>query len=237
MPDSDSAEALITGVRYVPLQESQFVKPRRMLFNIRCRDGVVRARSWDLVHAHDAVCVLLLDTDRRAFVLVRQFRPAVYAVASEATRRADPQCGFTLELPSGLVDKRGHTLAQTARAEVLEECGYDVPLSRFRHVTDGVGSIGMSASALHVFYAEADGGMRVGAGGGLAAEGEDISVVLLPEAQAEAFLAARARGGSATGLATGLLLAFQWYFLQVERGLVSRRPVGAPGQSTPGSKL
>ena len=38
--------------------------------------------------------------------------------------------GVTIELCAGLVDK-DCSLAETARQEVLEECGYDVPVEQF----------------------------------------------------------------------------------------------------------
>ena len=41
--------------------------------------------------------------------------------------------GVTLELCAGCVDK-DKPLEHIAREEVLEECGYDVPPERFRHV-------------------------------------------------------------------------------------------------------
>jgi hypothetical protein len=35
-------------------------------------------RTWDCIDSHDAVAILLLNTDTRAFHLVRQFRPPVH---------------------------------------------------------------------------------------------------------------------------------------------------------------
>jgi len=41
--------------------------------------------------------------------------------------------GITLELCAGIVDK-STDLKQTAKAEVLEECGYDVPISAIEEI-------------------------------------------------------------------------------------------------------
>lgn len=41
--------------------------------------------------------------------------------------------GFTLELCAGTVDKN-KPLIEIAREEVLEECGYDVPISKIEEV-------------------------------------------------------------------------------------------------------
>ena len=38
-----------------------------------------RERKWDLIEAHDSVAILLYHLDLDAVLIVRQFRPAVYA--------------------------------------------------------------------------------------------------------------------------------------------------------------
>uniref|UniRef100_A0A5F9CD41 Nudix hydrolase domain-containing protein n=1 Tax=Oryctolagus cuniculus TaxID=9986 RepID=A0A5F9CD41_RABIT len=40
-------------------------------------------KSWDFMKTHDSVTLLLLNSSRRSLVLVRQFRPAVYAGETE----------------------------------------------------------------------------------------------------------------------------------------------------------
>lgn len=42
---------------------------------------------------------------------------------------ADVNSGFTLELCAGIVDKT-KSLKEIVKEEILEECGYDVPLSK-----------------------------------------------------------------------------------------------------------
>lgn len=43
--------------------------------------------------------------------------------------------GVTYELCAGLVDKPDLSLEEIARQEILEECGYDVPVSKLRKIT------------------------------------------------------------------------------------------------------
>lgn len=43
-----------------------------------------------------------------------------------------PALGITLEFCAGIVDK-SKSVAETAREEVLEECGYDVPVENLLH--------------------------------------------------------------------------------------------------------
>ena len=42
--------------------------------------------------------------------------------------------GLTLELCAGLIDK-SHSAQETAQMELLEECGYKVPLNSLQRVT------------------------------------------------------------------------------------------------------
>ena len=42
--------------------------------------------SWDVVEVYDGVCVLLFHRSRRAFIVVRQFRPAVWAAIDRQVR-------------------------------------------------------------------------------------------------------------------------------------------------------
>ncbi len=61
----------ITDVSLEPCANSKFIPTARMRYTIGGK-----TRTWDCVLAHDGVAVLLYHVDKRAFVLVRQFRPA-----------------------------------------------------------------------------------------------------------------------------------------------------------------
>jgi nudix-type nucleoside diphosphatase (YffH/AdpP family) len=64
------------------------------------------------------------------------------------------------------------------RAEAEEETGYR--LGSIRKIFEAFSSPGSVTEKLHFFVAEYDPSMRVGSGGGLAEEGEDIEVLELP---------------------------------------------------------
>ncbi len=64
------------------------------------------------------------------------------------------------------------------RAEAEEEIGYR--LHDVRKIFEAFSSPGAVTEKLHFFVAEYDPAMRVGSGGGLAEEGEDIEVLELP---------------------------------------------------------
>lgn len=157
-------------------------------------------RTWDLIEPMDSVAILVYHSGLHAFLLARQLRPAV--LYSEHKRRqgvapgpgtstAPPSerdlaalaaagAGTTYELCGGLCDKPGLPLEQVAAEEVEEELGFRVEPDRLRRLFDFPEAVGVFGARLTVFYVSVSDGNRVGAGGGLAAEGEAIEVVALP---------------------------------------------------------
>jgi nudix-type nucleoside diphosphatase (YffH/AdpP family) len=73
------------------------------------------------------------------------------------------------------------------RAEAEEETGYR--LGKIEKVFEAFMSPGSITEKLHFFVAEYEPDMRVGSGGGIADEGEDIEVLELPIDQALAMVA------------------------------------------------
>ena len=63
--------------------------------------------------------------------------------------------GFTYELCAGLVDKPNKTIVEIAHEEVLEECGYNVPISAISEITKFVSAIGTEGALQTLFFAEA----------------------------------------------------------------------------------
>ncbi len=56
-----------------PLKNAKFIETALATYE---QGGV--NKSWEIVQAHDSVAVLLYHKEQDAFVLVKQFRPAVY---------------------------------------------------------------------------------------------------------------------------------------------------------------
>lgn len=191
-----------------PMPPSHFIKPKSLHYDL---DG--KGRRWDMVESHPSVAVLLYHRTRNAFLLVRQFRPAVWAATTrDAEAEGHPKpplsIGFTYELCAGIIDKPDLDLKEITREEIAEECGYDVPTSEIHEVISFVTAIGISGSRQYIFAAEVDDSMRHGGpegGGGLVHHGEVIEVLALPVDQTNAFLFDETLAKSA-----GLLFAATW---------------------------
>ncbi|KAK6297125.1 hypothetical protein J4Q44_G00317080 [Coregonus suidteri] len=219
----------INDIQVIPCTSSKYLKPFRVHYS---QNGT--KKSWDFMRTHDSVSVLIFNTTSHCFILVKQFRPAVYMCEWERTKAPEPaeqaaaveeeegtvavataasetpigetpqeeaaataggvetpqppgSAGMTYELCAGLVDKADLSLEEIARQEVLEECGYDVPVSKLRRITSYRSGVGVTGAKQTMFYAEVSDENRVGEGGGAPEEGELIEVVKVPLHEAMTF--------------------------------------------------
>jgi nudix-type nucleoside diphosphatase (YffH/AdpP family) len=141
----------------------------------------------------DSVAALLYDDEAEAVVLVEQFRYPTYANGP----------GWILELPAGMVAK-GEDAAQqvTIRRELLEEIGYEV--ETLDHILTFYVSPGGSSERILLYFGRVQPHQRTQAGGGLASEGEDIRMLVMPLAKA----LAKVESGAIQDAKT--ILALQW---------------------------
>lgn len=183
----------ISGFHRAPLEEGRFVRPVRLNYTQNGQD-----RSWEAVECHDSVAVLLYHRERDAFLLVKQFRPAVHM--------NHPVHLCTYELCAGLLDKE-MALEQIAREEIHEECGFDVPVQQIRKISSFFTNVGVSGNRQHLFYAEIDEAMKQHAGGGV--HTEEILLEYIPRHQARAFIYDESKAKT-----PGLMFAFYWFWEQ-----------------------
>jgi len=159
-------------------QDSPWLRSIRLNFT---QDN--RTKEWDVIRIHDSVCIVIFNTSRRKLIFVRQFRPAVYyASLPEKQDTIDDKLypatlGLSLELCAGIVDK-DKSLAEIAREELKEECGYEAPTSAFKEIITYLSSASASAKQT-LFYVEVTDDMQIHPGGGDESEGELIEVVEL----------------------------------------------------------
>jgi nudix-type nucleoside diphosphatase (YffH/AdpP family) len=135
---------------------------RLLALRIRLPDGEIIKRE---VEDHGAaVCVLPYDPERRVAILVRQFRAAVFHASGAAE---------VLEAPAGMLDEDDP--ADCARREAFEEVGLTLT------ALEPAGAVwtmpGISTEFMHLYLAPYGPGDRTGAGGGVAGEHENITIV------------------------------------------------------------
>ena len=168
------------------LSNPKFIQPVAIWYE---RDG--KQLRWEAIKAHDSVAVLLYNPAKEAFVLVKQFRPALYMQQG---------LEFSYELCAGIVDK-DKSLERIAIEEVAEETGYKV--DSIQKITSYYTSVGFAGSRQTLFYAQVH--ERIGEGGGI--EEEKIEVIHLPVKEAREFMMDESKPKT-----PGLLFAFCWWF-------------------------
>lgn len=124
----------------------------------------------EILERGPAAAVLPYDPDRRTVILVRQFRAPVLHAGGPAK---------LLEAIAGVLD--GDAPEECARREAHEEAG--LRLAALEPVGAAYPAPGSSTEVIHLFLAAYRPDDRIGAGGGLAEEHEDIEVVEMPAAE------------------------------------------------------
>lgn len=180
----------IKDVNLSPLYEAKFIKTSRMTYT---QNKVIK--DWEVVKAHDSVGILIYHEEKDAFILVKQFRPAVYLNNNN---------GMTVELCAGIVDKN-LSLIEIAKEEIEEECGYAVPLDKIQKITSFYSSVGFAGAKQVLYYAQINESMKVSEGGGI--ESEEIEVITLALSEAKAFIY-----DEEVAKSSGLMFAFMWFF-------------------------
>ena len=173
-----------------PLEDAKFIKTSFATYE---QNG--KKKSWEIVEAHDSVAILIYHKEKNAFILVKQFRPAVFL---------NNQDGMTIELCAGIVDKK-LSLVEIAMEEIEEECGYRVPVDSIEKITSFHTSVGFAGSKQMLYYVEVDESMKVSEGGGV--DDEQIEVIKLPLSNAKALIY-----DESIAKTPGLMFAFMWYF-------------------------
>jgi nudix-type nucleoside diphosphatase (YffH/AdpP family) len=140
---------------------------KKNTFDYRRADGSWQRQSRETYDRGNGATVLLYDPRRRTVVLTRQFRFPAFVNGHD---------GMLIEAPGGLLEEASPE--ERIRAEVEEETGYRV--HAVRKVFEAFMSPGSVTEKLYFFVAEYDAEARIGHGGGVADEGEDIEVLELP---------------------------------------------------------
>ena len=151
-------------VKNVEVLSDDYYLLNKTTFEYRRANGEWQTQSREIYDRGNCATVLPYNLAHRTVILVRQFRYPVYANGYD---------DLLIEAAAGVLD--GEAPEVRIRAEAEEETGYR--LGEIRKIFEAFSSPGSVTEKLHFFVAEYDPSMRVGSGGGLADEGEDIEVL------------------------------------------------------------
>jgi len=145
-------------------------------FQWRRANGEWQTQRRETYDRGNGAVLLPYNLTQRTVVLVKQFRYPAYVNGYDE---------LMIEAAAGLLDEASPE--ERIRAEAEEETGYR--LGHIEKIFEAFMSPGSVTEKLHFFVAAYDAEMRIGAGGGVASEGEDIEVLELPIDQALAMIA------------------------------------------------
>lgn len=185
-----------SSVYLEPCSSSNFIELKRMHYNEENTK-----KTWDIIKSLDSVAVLLYEKESDCFVIVKQFRPAIYARHFHFKHEID---GYTYELCAGLVDKANKSLEEIVCEEALEECGYKISPKNLETIGQFYSATGLSGSLQTLYYAEVRADLKVSKGGGI--DTEKIEVLFLERSKALDFIM-----DFQYAKTTGLSLAILWH--------------------------
>jgi nudix-type nucleoside diphosphatase (YffH/AdpP family) len=153
-------------VNNVRMLSDRYGKLTETTFEWRRANGEWQTQARVTFDRGNAATLLPYNPKQRTVVLVRQFRYPAYI---------NDYDDLLVEAPAGLLDNESPEIR--IRAEMEEETGYR--LGDIKKIFEAFMSPGAVTEKLHFFVAEYEPHMRIGAGGGLASEGEEIEVLEL----------------------------------------------------------
>ncbi|MCA6104706.1 GDP-mannose pyrophosphatase [Bradyrhizobium australafricanum] len=153
-------------VKDVELLSKRRYELKSATFDYRRANGEWQTQVREVYDRGNGAALLPYNLTTRCVVLVRQFRFPAFANGYD---------DLLIEVAAGMLDDAEPEAR--IRAEAEEEIGYR--LVHVRKVFEAFTSPGAVTEKLHCFVAEYDAAMRIGDGGGLADEGEDIEVLEL----------------------------------------------------------
>ncbi|MGY3447321.1 MULTISPECIES: GDP-mannose pyrophosphatase [unclassified Bradyrhizobium] len=153
-------------IKDVELLSKRRYELKSATFDYRRSNGEWQTQVREVYDRGNGATLLPYNLKTRSVVLVRQFRYPAFANGYD---------DLLIEAAAGMLDDAAPEAR--IRAEAEEEIGYR--LAHVRKVFEAFMTPGAVTEKLHFFVAEYDAAMRVGDGGGLADEGEDIEVLEL----------------------------------------------------------
>lgn len=137
---------------------------KKITFDYLRNNGDWQRQTREVYDRGNGAAILLYNRARRSVILTRQFRLPVFVNGHD---------GLLIEVAAGLLD--GAAPEVRIREEAQEETGYRV--HHVQKVFEAYMSPGSVTEKLHFFIAEYDAAAKVGEGGGLEEETEELEVL------------------------------------------------------------
>ena len=160
----------------IELLSKQYYTLNKITFDYMMRNGDWVTQVRECYDRGDGAGILLYNTKKQTVILTKQFRMPTYM--------NDNKSGFLLEICAGMLDRDNPETCIIRETE--EEVGYR--LKSVTKVYEAYSSPGVMTEKMHFFIGEYTSDMKVGMGGGLESEHEDIEVLEIPFKEAIAML-------------------------------------------------
>lgn len=138
---------------------------RKVTFDLQGSDGIWQTQNREVYDRGNGATILLYNKQHKTVILTRQFRLPTYLNGNDN--------GMMIEACAGLLDEEN--AEHCIRRETEEETGYLI--SDIKKVFEAYMSPGSVTEILHFFVAEYSKDMKIGKGGGVKAEQENIEVL------------------------------------------------------------
>lgn len=146
-----------------------FFPLKNVTYEVETSGGLVEEVKREVYFSSNGATVLLYNLDEGTIVLTRQFRMPAYM--------NNHPTGMLIETCAGIVENDEDPSDGITR-EIEEETGYRV--EKVKKVFELYSTPGSVAEMIHYYVAEYERHQKVGEGGGLDEEKEDIDVIELP---------------------------------------------------------
>ncbi|WBL23457.1 MULTISPECIES: NUDIX domain-containing protein [unclassified Zunongwangia] len=135
------------------------------VYSFERKDGTRQIHNREVYDKGDGSAIILYNLETKKIILTRQFRIPTYVNGNED--------GYLIEACAGLLD--GLTPEECIVKETEEETGYRIKTpKRLFHSYMVAGAV---TEIIYFFVAPYDESMKIGKGGGLASEGEEIEII------------------------------------------------------------
>ncbi|UBM59487.1 GDP-mannose pyrophosphatase NudK [Marinilongibacter aquaticus] len=139
----------------------------KVTFDYQKQNGEWETQSREAYDRGNGATILLYNKENKTVILTRQFRLPTYVNGNKS--------GMMIEACAGLLDKDNPE--DCIRKETEEETGYKI--NKVTKIFESYMSPGSVTEILYFFIAEYDKNMKIGEGGGLQDEQENIEVLEL----------------------------------------------------------